>query len=96
MNFEKNEKIRILKKMKKNAGDIILHMCTKTHDPMLYCTWDMAHDKCNCDFSFWAIFCTFNPQRDQKILRLHQGTKCLQCNLDFINKIKGRSNIEFS
>ena len=38
MNFEKNEKIRILKKMKKNAGDIILHMCTKTHDPMLYCT----------------------------------------------------------
>ena len=30
------------------------------------------------------------------IPRLHQGGKRLQCNLDFMNKIEGRSNIEFS
>ena len=28
---------------------------------MLYCSWDMACDGCNCDFSFWAIFCSFIP-----------------------------------
>ena len=26
---------------------------------MLYCSWDMVHDRCNCYFSFWAIFCPF-------------------------------------
>ena len=31
----------------------------KNHDHMLYCSWDMAHDKCNCYFSFRAIFCPF-------------------------------------
>ena len=30
------------------------------------------------------------------IPRLHQGAKRLQCYLDFMNKIDGRSNIEFS
>ena len=56
-NSPKNENI---KKMKKTPGDIIiLHNCTKTHDYRLYCSWDMAHDRCNCCFSFWAIFCSF-------------------------------------
>ena len=36
------QKIKILKKMKKAPGDIIiLHKCTKNHDLMLYCSWDM-------------------------------------------------------
>ena len=48
------------KKMKKTPGDItILHKCTKTHDDMLYCSWDIVHDRYNCYFSFWAIFWTF-------------------------------------
>ena len=38
---------------------IILHKCTKNHDHMLYCPWDMALDRCNCYFSFWTIFCSF-------------------------------------
>ena len=34
--------------MKKTAGDlIILHKCTKNHDHVLYCSWDMVHDRCN-------------------------------------------------
>ena len=54
------QKMKISKKMKKRPGDIIIsHMCTKNHDHMLYCSWDMAHDTCNFDFSFWAIFCPF-------------------------------------
>ena len=45
------------KKMKNTPGDVtILHNCSKNHDHMLYCSWDMAHDGCNCYFSFWAFF----------------------------------------
>ena len=54
------QKIKIKKKMKKIPGHfIILHKCTKDHDHMLYCSWDMARDGCNCYFSFWAIFLPF-------------------------------------
>ena len=55
-------------KMKKVPGDIIiLHKCTKNHDYMLYCSWDKARDRCNCYFSFWAIFCPFTPLTAKKI-----------------------------
>ena len=56
-----------LKKMKKAAGDIIiLHKCTKNHDHMLYCSWDMACERYNY-FLFWAIFCPFTPLTSQKM-----------------------------
>ena len=52
-------KMKISKKMKKVPGDVIfLHKCNKNYDHMVYCSWDMAHDRCNY-FSFWAIFCPF-------------------------------------
>ena len=51
-----------LKKKKKTPGDIIiLHKCTKNQDHMLYCSWDMASDECNCYFSFLTNFCLFTP-----------------------------------
>ena len=52
-----------IKKQKINSpGDIIiLHKCTKNHDYMLYCSWNMTHDRCNCCFSLWAIFCPLTP-----------------------------------
>ena len=54
LNSPKNENF---KKMKKPHGDIIiLHKCNKNHDHMVYCSWEMACDGCNCYFSFWAIF----------------------------------------
>ena len=34
-----NPKIKILKKWKKNPGDIILHKCSKNNDHMLYCSF---------------------------------------------------------
>ena len=55
-------------KMKKISRHIIfLQKCTKNHDHMLYCSWDMARDGCNCYFLFWAIFCPFTPLTAQKI-----------------------------
>ena len=51
-------KIKILKKWK-NRDIIILQKCTKNHDHMLHCSWDMACNRCSFYFSFWAIFCPF-------------------------------------
>ena len=61
-NFEKNEK-----------HTWIYHHLTqvyKNHDQMLYCSRDMACDRYNCYFSFWAIFCTFTTLTTQKIKTL--------------------------
>ena len=33
---------------------------------MLYYSWDMARDRCNCHFAFWASFCPFTPLTAQK------------------------------
>ena len=47
--------------MKKTPRDIIiLCKCTKNHDHMLFCSWDMTCDRCNY-FSFWAIFYLYPP-----------------------------------
>ena len=63
-NSPKNENF---KTMKKRLGDIILHKCTKNHDHMLYCYWDMTRARCNCYFSFWTIFSPFTPLTAQKM-----------------------------
>ena len=39
----------------------ILHKCTKNHDHRLYCSWDMAHDGCNCYFHFGLFFAILPP-----------------------------------
>ena len=63
-----NPKNQNFEKMKKISWDIIiLHKCSKNHDYMLYCSWDMAHSGCNCYFSFWAIFWLFTSLTSQKI-----------------------------
>ena len=44
-------------KMKKTPRDIIiLHKCTKNHDHPLYCSRDVARDRCNCYFHFGVYF----------------------------------------
>ena len=48
--------------MKTFAGDIILHMCTKNHNHMMYSLWDTEWDKQNL-----TIFCPFSPLTTQKI-----------------------------
>ena len=55
-------------KTEKTPGDIIiLHKCTKNHDHMLYCSLDIAHNRFNCYFSFWAIFYPFTSVTSQKL-----------------------------
>ena len=67
------------KKKKKKPGDIIiLHKFTKTHDHMLYYSWDMVCDRCNCCFSFWAIVFPFTPVTAQKIKISKTWKKCLE------------------
>ena len=54
-------------KLKKASGDvIILHMCTKNDDHIIYASWDMECDR-NKFLSFWASFCSFTPLLAPKI-----------------------------
>ena len=47
--------------MKKLAGDIIiLYMCTKNQNHMIYSSWDTEWDRNNF-LLFWAIFSPFTP-----------------------------------
>ena len=63
----KNHNLKKMKKTKRTPRDIIiLPKCTKNHDHILYCFWDMASDRCNCYFLFWATFCPFTPLTAQK------------------------------
>ena len=60
----KTWKIKIFKNWKKTPGDIIiLQWCTKNLHHVLYCSWYMAHNRCNY-FSFWAIFCFASQERE--------------------------------
>ena len=71
-------KIKILKKMKKTPGDIIiLHMCTINDNHMMYGSWDMEHNRHNF-LSFWTIFCPFTPLWTQKIKILEKWTTHLK------------------
>ena len=77
-NSPKNEN---WEKKQKHPGDIItLHKCTKNHDHMLYCSWEMVCDKCNFYFSFWAIFCPFGTknQNFKKMKKTPQDIIILQ------------------
>ena len=57
-----NEKKKMKKKEKPlEISSLYLHKCTKNHDQMQYCFWDMTCDKCNY-FSFWAIFSYVYPK----------------------------------
>ena len=88
----KNENSK--KKMKKTPGDIIiLYKCTKNNDHMVYFSWDMALDRCNCYFSFWAIFApkikmSKKWKKDRDIIILHKCTKnhdhMLYCSGDMV------------
>ena len=91
------QEIKIKKKiMKKIPGDFvilhrditILHNCTKNHDHILYCSWDMAYDRCNCYFSFWAIFCPFTLLTAWKIKISKKWKKHLEISPFYISVLK--------
>ena len=95
LNSPKNENLKEMKKKKEKKTDdnIILHTHTKNHDHMLYCSWDMVHDECNCYFSFWAIFCPFTSPRPplvtaQKIKISKKWKKCLEISSFYTRVLK--------
>ena len=61
----KNENFKRIKKPPRDT--IILQNCTKDKVHKLYCSWDMACDRYNCYFSFWAISLPFYPPKSPKI-----------------------------
>ena len=60
-------KMKISKKIIKTKCLEISSFNTKNHDYILYSSWEMAFDGCNCYFSFWAIFCPFTSLTAQKM-----------------------------
>ena len=74
----KNQKIKIWKKWKRLRDIIILLKCTRKHDHMLHCSWDMARDRCSLYLSFWDIFCPFTPLMTQKIKFFKKWKKHLE------------------
>ena len=75
-NSPKNKNFKTMKKMP--GYMILLHKCTKNHDHMLNCFWDMVCDGCNCYFSFWATFCLLTPLTAQKMKISKQWKKYLE------------------
>ena len=52
-----NPKSQNFETKKKLQGDIIIsHKCTKNHDHMLYCSWDMARDDVIVIYRFGPFF----------------------------------------
>ena len=74
----KAQKIKISEKKDMPRNIIILQMCTKNYDQMMYGSWDTVRDRRNCHFSFWVIFCPFIPLTAWKIKILKKWKKLLE------------------
>ena len=82
----KAQKIKISEKKNTPGNIIILQMCTKNYDQMVYGSWDTVRDRCNCYFSFCAIFCFFIPLTARKIKILKKWKKFLEISSFYIYK----------
>ena len=72
-----NPKYQNFEKVKKVPGDIS-QKCTKNQNHMLYCSWDMVRDGCNCYFSFWTIFYSFTLLTARKMKISNKWKKHLE------------------
>ena len=59
-----NPKNQHFQRMEKSPEDIILHMCTKNDNHMMYGSWDIERENF---LSFWTIFCPFTSLATWKI-----------------------------
>ena len=70
----KNQNFKQMKQM--HEAIIILCKCTKHHDHMPYCSWDMVHDGCHFHF---GLFFALLPPTDPKIKIFFKKNKnCLK------------------
>ena len=75
-------------KMKKTPGEVIvLHTCKKNYDKMMYGSWDMVCNRCNC-ISFRAIFYPVIPLTAEKIIILRKRRKPLEISSFYIRVTK--------
>ena len=82
-NQKKNQNFE---KLKKRPGDIIiLHKCTKNHGHMLYCSLDMAHNRCNLFYIFGYFLPLYLPN-NPKNQNLKKWKKHLEISL-FYNSV---------
>ena len=73
-----NPKNQDFEKMEKITGNIvILHMCTKNHNHMMYSSSDTEWDR-HKFLSFWAILSPFTPLMTQQIKILKKWKKHLE------------------
>ena len=71
-----NPKNQNREKMKKTPGDIIiLHLRTRNDDHMLYCSWDIAHNKIKFLFFTLGYFFPFYPPNRPKYQNFHKMKK---------------------
>ena len=69
-------KSKIFKK-RKCLQILSFYKCTKNHNQMLYCSTDMACDRCNFYVLVWrASFCPFTPLTAQKIKIKNEKNTC--------------------
>ena len=61
-----------------------LHKFTINYGNMVHCSWDIVRDWCDCNFSFWGIFCPFTPLIAQKIKILKKWKKRLEMSSFYI------------
>ena len=90
--------------MKNTPGDIIiLHLCTKSNNHMIYDSWDMERNRQNC-LSFWAIFCHFTSlttwkikiwKNEKSIWRCHHFTNVYQKPWSYDVWFNGQSFLSF-
>ena len=58
---------------------------------ILYTVHEMACDKCNCYFSFRAIFCLFTPLTAPKISKLKKDEKKNDCRYHHLTQVYQKS-----
>ena len=75
----KNENMKKLKKTDIIISSRYHHLIQVyiNHDHVLCCSWDLMCDRCNCYFSFRAIFCPFTPLKTRKMRIKKKMKKCL-------------------
>ena len=65
---------KILKNYKKMPGDLILHTCTINDNQMMYCSWDIKHDRENFSVIL-SHFLSFYSTKNQKNLNFEKNEK---------------------
>ena len=68
------QKIKILKNWKRHMEILSFYTCIINDNHMIYCSWDMEHDRQNI-LSFWTVFCPFNNIKHKRFWKNEKSTR---------------------